>query len=143
MSGQQSVSGIRRFGYVVAIAVNFFLIYIAQNLLSWNIPFLTGRFNDCLWVVNLSLASSIFINFIFLFFNAKWFRHFMQSISNIFKLISIYVFYRIFPLALSETTSRSINLALIILIVILALSILVELVNSINSYSRSTRNIEK
>ena len=136
MSGQQSISGIRRFGYLVAIAVNFLLIFAAQNLLSWNFPYLTSRFNDCLWAVNLSLSSSIFINFIFLFFDAKWFRHLMQSITNIFALISVYVFYRVFPLNLPETTAKSVNLALVVLIVILALSILAELANAINSYSK-------
>lgn len=137
MAGQSTGLGFRRFGYLVAIAANFFLLYVAQNLLAWNVPFLNKEFNSCLWAINLSLASSIFINFIFLFFDVKWFRHLMQSISNVFSLISVYVFYRVFPLDISETTTKSVNLALVVLLVILVLSILVELVNAINSYSKS------
>lgn len=140
MSGQPFVSGVRRFGYLVAIAVNFLLIYSAQNLLTWNVPYLNNKFTECLWAVNLALSSSIFINFIFLFFDAPWFRHFMQSISNIFSLISMYIVYRVFPFDLPETAAKSVNLALVVLMVILALSILVGLVNAINSYSRRIRD---
>ena len=124
----------RRFGYFVSIVINFLMMYAANNLHNWNVPFLTERFSECLWAVNLSLGVSIFIHFIFMVFDRKWFRSFMQAIANVFSLISVYVFREVFPLELSESMERMVNLGLVILLILILLSIVVELFNSIKFY---------
>lgn len=136
MSTIEMPSGARRFGTLVTIAVNFALIYVANNLLSWNVPFLTERFSECLWVINLSLSVTIFINFIFLMFDRRWFRSLMEALSSVFSFISGYVFYRVFPLNLSAGMERWANLVLVIILVLILLSILVELLNAIKFYRR-------
>ncbi len=139
MSHREVSSGARRFGYLITILVNFALIYAAQNLLNWNVPFLTNRFTECLWAINLSLGATIFVNFIFLVFDRRWFRSLMQSFTNVFSFISGYVFWRVFPLQLPENIVRWVNLALIILLVLILLSILTELLNAIKFYRRESK----
>ena len=139
MSTKEMPSGARRFGTLVTIAVNFALIYVTNNLLSWNVPFLTERFSECLWAINLSLSVTIFINFIFLMFDRRWFRSLMQAFGNVFGFLSVYVFWRVFPLDLPSGLASTVNLGLIIIMGLIALGTLVELVSAINIYSRNNR----
>ncbi len=134
MADTQMPSGIRRFGYLISIVINFIMMYAANNLTSWNTPYLTDRFSECLWAINLSLSAVIFAHFIFMVFDPKWFRSFMKSLTNVFSLISVYVFRQVFPLDLSESMMRTANLGLVILLLLLLLSIFVELINSIKFY---------
>jgi len=134
MADTQMPSGIRRFGYLISIVINFIMMYAANNLISWNTPYLTDRFSECLWAINLSLSAVIFAHFIFMVFDPKWFRSFMKSLTNVFSLISVYVFRQVFPLDLSESMMRTANLGLVILLLLLLLSIFVELINSIKFY---------
>lgn len=124
----------RRFGYFVSIVINFLMMYAANNLHNWNVPYLTERFSECLWAVNLSLGVSIFIHFIFMVFDRKWFRSFMQAIANVFSLISVYVFREVFPLDLADSMERMVNLGLVIILLLILLSIFIELFNSIKFY---------
>ena len=132
----------RRFGYFVSIVINFLMMYAANNLHNWNVPFLTERFSECLWAVNLSLGVSIFIHFIFMVFDRKWFRSFMQAIANVFSLISVYVFREVFPLELSESMERMVNLGLVIILLLILLSIFVELFNSIKFYRSKPQPVD-
>ena len=127
-------SGLRRFGYFISIMTNFIMMYAVNNLLSWNAPYLTERFSECLWAINLSLGVSIFIHFVFMVFDRKWFRSFMKSLANVFSFISVVVFRQVFPLNLSDNMARTANLGLVILLILLILSIFVELINSIKFY---------
>jgi hypothetical protein len=126
----------RRFGYLVSIAINFVMIYVVNNLLTWNVPFLTERFIECLWAINLSISASIFIQFIHLFYDPKWFRSLMQALASVFSLVSTYIFWRIFPLDLSENMAQMVNLVIIIIIVLIGLSILFELGNAVRLYQK-------
>lgn len=59
--------------YVATIVVNVALIYIANNLLNWGVPFLTRSFVVPLWLINLSLSATVAANAIFLIYDAGWF----------------------------------------------------------------------
>ncbi len=133
-------SRIKRFGYFISVVINFIMIYAANNLLSLNVPYLTERFSECLWAVNLSLGVSIFISFVFMVFDRKWFRSFMKSLGNVFSFISVYVFRRVFPLDLSDSMARTVNLGLVILLILILLSIFIELINSIKFYTSKSTN---
>lgn len=134
MENQKQSSGGKRFGYLVSILVNFFVMYCANNLLNWNVPFLTNRFIECLWAINLSISASIFINCIFLFYDPKWFQSLMQALANVFSFISTYVFWRVFPLDLSESMARIVNVVILIILGLVLLSILIELGNAVRKY---------
>jgi len=127
-------SGARRFGYFISIVINFLVMYAVNNLYKWNTPYLTDRYSEVLWAINLSLSAVIFVHFIFLVFDRKWFRSLMKSLTNIFSFISVYVFRQVFPLDLSESMARTANLGLVILLLLILLSTLIELINSIKFY---------
>jgi hypothetical protein len=139
MSQNKMPSSARQFGYVVSIIVNIALLYIANNFLNWNIPFLTRDFTQCLWAVNLSLGVTIFINFIFIFFDRKWFTNLMQAFGNVFAFISGFIFWRVFPLNLSINMSRIVNFALIIALAAIVLSTMIELIGAVRNYNRSNK----
>jgi len=130
-------SSARRFGYFMAIVVNIAMIYVANNILNWKwVPFLTEDFVLCLWAINLSLGASIFINFVFMFFDRKWFRSLMQAFSNVFAFISGYIFWRVFPLDLADSLSSAVKLGLVVILGLIALGTLVELTQAVRYYNR-------
>jgi hypothetical protein len=127
----------KRFGYFLSILINFAMTYVANNLLVWNVRFLTNDFMQCLWAVNLSLAASIFINFVFLFFDRKWFHSLMEAFASVFSFVSAYVFWQVFPLDLSETWAYWVHIGLIVLMVLIVLSIISNIMHAIRQYRRS------
>ena len=137
MSQNKMPSSAIQFGYIVSIMVNIALLYITNNLMNWNVPFLTKDFAQCLWAVNLSLGVTIFINFIFIFFNRKWFKNLMQAFGNVFAFISGFIFWRVFPLNLSDSLARIVNFALIIALGAIVLSTMIELVSAVRNYNRA------
>jgi hypothetical protein len=140
MGSQSSPSGASRFGYFVTILVNIAMIYVANNLLNWGWPpFLTKDYILCLWAANLSFGANIFIHFVFLFFDRRWFRSLMQAFGNVFGFLSVYVFWRVFPLDLPSGLASMINLGLIIVMGLIALGTLVELGSAIKIYTRDNR----
>ena len=137
----QPTSG-RQFGYVVAIIVNVVMIYVFNNLLSWHLPYisqvLAPAFTNCLWAINLSLSVTIFMNFIFLVFDPHWFHRMMEAIQNVFALVSMYVFYSIFPLELpSPIIAQIVHWALLLAMFAIVIAIVVEVLQSIRYFARS------
>ncbi len=129
----------RKFGYIVTILINLALIYVANNLLSWKIPWLKTSFVQCLWAINLSFMVTIFVNFIFLFFDRRWFRHLMEAFSNVFSFLSGFIFWRVFPLDISPLWAHWINLFLILILIFTLISILVEASKAVKHYRREER----
>ncbi len=130
-------SSARQFGYIVSILINILFCYIANNLLNWNVSLFTKDFSRCLWAINLSFGVTIFMNFIFLFFDRKWFKNLMQAIGNVFAFISGFIFWRIFPLNLSDNIARLVNFVLILGLAAIILSTMIELLGAIRNYNRS------
>ena len=137
MSENKMPSSARQFGYIVSIFVNILFIYIVNNLLNWNVSLFTEDFAQCLWAINLSLGVTIFINFIFIFFDRKWFKNLMQAFGNVFAFISAFVFWRVFPLNFSDSMASLVNLALIIALGAIVLSTMIELLGAIRNYNRA------
>lgn len=126
----------RRFGYLISILVNFAMMFVVNNLLKWNVPFLNDRFVECLWAINLSISASIFIYCIFLFYDPRWFKSLMQALANAFSFISTYVFWRVFPLDLSKDMARIVNVVIMVILGLIFLSILIEIGGAIRKYRK-------
>jgi hypothetical protein len=139
MSSNDIPAAGKRFGYFLTILINFAMIYVANNLLVWNVPYLTNDFMRCLWAVNLSFAVTIFTNFIFIFFDRKWFHSLMEAFGTIFSFLSTYVFWQIFPLDLTETWAYWVDIALVILMVLIAFSFISQIMHAIRQYRRDSR----
>jgi hypothetical protein len=86
-----------KLGYAVAIIVNFILIYIFDNMLFWDVPFLTSAFVLVLWAFNLSFLANITINIFYLFYDETWFRNIGELASNIFGFNVMYQLSVIYP----------------------------------------------
>ncbi len=83
--------------YIATIIVNIILLYIFNNLLNWNIHFVTSALNEVLWIINLSIIAAIIGNVLLLLYHPEWFRHVMKIILNIFALIAVYFLFTVFP----------------------------------------------
>jgi hypothetical protein len=90
---------VRRGDYVIAIVVNAILLYVFNNLLNWNIYFITDALNGILWIINISIIAIIILNILQIFYNPLWFRNLMKIFSNIFVFIIIYMLYTVFPIS--------------------------------------------
>lgn len=121
----------QRLGFTLAIFFLVIFMAFVNNLQNGYLPFvenfLTQDFDKCLWAINLSLAVSIFMNFIFMFYCPAWFRHLMKIVMNIFSLISTFVFFSIFPLSLpSIMIEQVIRWVLILAMIATTIGIIVE-----------------
>jgi len=127
----------KRFGYFVTMVVNAALIYVFNHLLEWNAPYLLPTFEGCLWAIQLSLSVTIFINFIYIFYDASWFKHLMKVIENVFSWVSTYFIYTIFPFELpAEIWMQITRVAFFVALVIIPVGTLVELIQFLTKVSR-------
>lgn len=122
----------RRVGFVVAIVVNVAMVYVANNLLGWDLlPFLTSEFGDLLWVINLSLGATIIVNIFWLGYDADWFRLLCQIGLNLISALVLIRLYRVFPFDFSAYEFEWALLAravIVLTMVALAVGTVVELV---------------
>ncbi len=110
-------------GYLVAIAVNLALMYVANHLLEWGVPFLTPKFEAVLWAINLSLGANILGNVIFMLYDARPFKHAMQAVLNVPGFVSAMVLYTIFPWG-----AGLVRIALVVAMIGIGIGTLAELV---------------
>lgn len=88
----------RRLGYVITIALNAALLVIVNNLLAWGwLPFLTEEFNEVLPLLNVSIAASIAVNLVYLFFDPAWFNALAEMGLLAVSLAVTIRMYRVFP----------------------------------------------
>ncbi|MEN6292664.1 MAG: hypothetical protein ABFD07_11695 [Methanobacterium sp.] len=114
--------------YIGAIVVNVILLYIFNNLLYWQVNFITNAFNEVLWVINLAIIATIIGNIMFLIFNPEWFRHIIKMILNIFAFTAIYSIYSVFPFNFSSFLIYwSATIALIFIMIGIAVATIIEL----------------
>ncbi|MEN6552330.1 MAG: hypothetical protein ABFC34_05515 [Methanobacterium sp.] len=114
--------------YIGAIVVNVILLYIFNNLLYWQVNFITNAFNEVLWVINLAIIATIIGNIMFLIFNPEWFRHIIKMILNIFAFTAIYSIYSVFPFNFSSfLIDWSATIALIFIMIGIAVATIIEL----------------
>jgi len=87
-----------RSGYVMAIVLNLALLFVANNLLGWDlIPFLTGDFTRVLWILTVSLLATITVNLAYLWYDPAWFKSVCQiCLGGISMLVSIRML-QVFP----------------------------------------------
>jgi hypothetical protein len=134
---KQATAG-KKFGYIVSMLVNAALIYVFNNLLAWNIPYLLPTFEGCLWAIHLSLSATIFVNFIYIFFDVNWFHSLMQVFLNIFSWTSIYFIYSIFPFDFPASLwAQVVKIALLVLLMVIPIGTLVELIQFFHKLNRS------
>jgi hypothetical protein len=123
----------RKIDYVVAIVVNVGLLYAANNLLAWNPAYITAKYADCLWAINLSGIANLAANTIFLFHDKSRFKGIAQIILNIIGLNFIYTLYTVYPFDFSSLPDldQAAKIAFITGIMGIVLSTIIEAVKLI------------
>jgi hypothetical protein len=95
--------GARRFGYVIAIAINIALIVIANNLLDWGwLSFLTDDFSDLLWLLNLSFAAGIAANAVYIVDDSRRPKAWGQLVTSVISVLVSVRTLQVFPFDFSD-----------------------------------------
>lgn len=108
--------------YVFAVIANLILFYIANNIMNWNLSFITPSFSQVLWAINLAIGVTILGNIILLIYDPSWLRHLAKAVMNVFSFVAAYTFYVVFPLSFSQNL---INIFFVFLIVLIMIGIVV------------------
>lgn len=114
--------------YIAAIIVNIVLIFVFNNLLKWNVSWLTSEFFIPLAVLNVSFASTIVLNLLYLAYDAKWFRALGNLFVDLISLAAVASLLQVFPFSLSSNYEYWGRIILIAALIGTFIAILVELV---------------
>lgn len=118
--------------FIAAIVANIILLYIVNNLLSWNLSFIASSFQDVLWIFNISITATIIGNLIFLIYHPGWFRSIIRIILNILGFMVVYYLYTVFPFIFSNGwVIFSLEFAFIVAMVVMVIVTIVEVVKLI------------
>ncbi len=125
--------------YYIGIAVDIVLLYAINNLVYFEIPFLTDQLISCLWAVNLALGMGIMGNFILLIYRPHWFYHLVQFMMNALFILALYVLLRIFPFNISQSILQStLKVTLIVVMSGIGIASFVEIVKFVITIFRKT-----
>jgi hypothetical protein len=88
----------RRAGYVIAIVINIFLLFVVNNLTSWDVAsFLTDDFSEVVPFINLSLLASVGANALYLFVDTPVVKSASQVVVNAVGVVASVALFRVFP----------------------------------------------
>ena len=123
----------RRVGYLVGIVVSVALLVILNGQPGWQaLPFLTSDTSQVIGLVNLSLAVSLSVNVVYLFYDPPWLKSLGDLITSGIGLAVAIRIWQVFPFAFHSSAawwSTAIRVLLILVIVGSATSIVVQAVS--------------
>jgi hypothetical protein len=82
---------------VVAIIINAIGLFIVQNLVAWDISFVTNKFAEVEGVISRSLVATIVVNALFLFYDRRWFKGLGEALSQTVSLVATIRLLQVFP----------------------------------------------
>jgi hypothetical protein len=126
----------RRFGYVVAVIVNAVMLYVVHHLLEWRWPsFLTGRFEEVLPLMTVSLVASMIANVLFIGYDAGWFKSLANIVTTSIALAATVRILQVFPFdftTMDRDWTVLMRVALLAVIAGTAIAIVVELIKLVS-----------
>jgi hypothetical protein len=88
----------RRFGYVVAVAINAVLLWLIHGWPGWQaVPFLTPETTQVLGLVDASLAAAIAVNVVQLGWDPRWLVTLGSLVTTAFGLAAMVRMLQVFP----------------------------------------------
>ena len=88
----------RRFGYLLAAAINGVLLWVSHHLLEWGWPsFLTEDFEQVLPILSASFVATIVANVLFVAHDPRWFRALAESVTSALSLVAAVRMWQVFP----------------------------------------------
>lgn len=94
--------GRRRFGYLVAVAVNALMLYLVNRSPGWDaVPFLTEETPEVLGLVNASIVAGIGANAVYLLRDPEWLRALGDVVTTAIGLAALIAIWQVWPLDLA------------------------------------------
>lgn len=88
----------RRFGYVVAVAVNSLMLYLIHGWPGWDaVPFLSAETTDVLPYVDASIVASIVVNTAYVVRDGRLTKAAGELLVNLVSLLSLIRFWQVWP----------------------------------------------
>ena len=130
---------IKWYQYLFTALMDLILLYIANNLIYWNLSFISASYTDVLWAVNLTIFFTIVGNVSFILYDPPWFKHLTKIIINSTALYAAYIIYVVFPFTLNQEYQVIILKIVIILAMMAAfLSVIFEIIKLLYAFAKST-----
>ena len=124
--------GARRFGYLVAIAVNAVMLWMVHQLLDWRWPaFLTDDFSELLPIITVSFVVTMLVNAAYIGYDRGWFKSLGTVVTSAIGFVMVYRTLQVFPFDFSgyaQDWSGLVRLFLVLTLVVTVISIVVETV---------------
>ena len=132
-------AGVRRFGYVLAIAFSVGILFFVNNVPEGEqISFLTNDFEQVLPIINTLLLASIAINGVWVLYDAEWFRSAGRITLNVLIIAVLALTYRVFPFDFSAYDfdwEALIRVLIVGIIVALTIATIVEIVRLVGRFA--------
>ncbi len=123
----------RRFGYVVAVAINAALLWVTHQLLDWGWPrFLTEDFEELLPVITVSLVASMVANALFVLADPPWFKALCNAVTSAISFVVAVRTWQVFPFDFTSYAVDWSTLARVVVIVAVVGSAVATVVNLVN-----------
>jgi hypothetical protein len=107
---------VRRFGYLIAAAVNAALLYVVNVWPGWQaLPFLTEDTGQVLVLVNLSLVVGVVANVVYLTYDAPWWKSLGDLVTTGVGMAVLVRVWQVFPF---DFDGASFNWALLVRVVL-------------------------
>ena len=123
----------RRVGYLVGIVVSAALLFILNGQPGWQaLPFLASDTTQVIGLVNLSLAVSLSVNVVYLFYDPPWLKSLGDLITSGIGLAVAIRIWQVFPFAFHGPAawwSTAVRVLLFVVIAGSAISIVVQAVS--------------
>lgn len=117
--------GARRFGYLVAIAINLVMLYLIYGWPGWAaVPFLTDATVDVLGLVSASIIASAVVNLVYLVRDPPSIRAIGQLITTAIGLAAAVRIWQVFPFDFSGYSFDWATVARVLLVVAIVGSII-------------------
>lgn len=103
---RHSAAGTRA-GAVAAMVANGVLLYVAENILAWDLlSFLTDDYNRVLPAIRLTLLVTIGLSLMQFIYPARWFTTVTDAVSTGFGLYAAVRLFQIFPFEFDDAGPR-------------------------------------
>ena len=132
----------RQVGYLVGIVVSAALLFILNGQPGWQaLPFLASDTTQVIGLVNLSLAVSLSVNVVYLFYDPPWLKSLGDLITSGIGLAVAIRIWQVFPFAFHGPAawwSTAVRVLLFVVIAGSAISIVVQAVSLVRRVTHHT-----
>lgn len=87
----------KKIDYIVSIVVNAVILYIVNNLLNWEVQFITWKWPEVLWILNTSIIVSIVLYASFLIYAGRLYYFLGRTAMDIIGIVVAYRMFTVFP----------------------------------------------